>query len=42
MCSSAMGAREKTQGLTEFTRISSEVFYLTAENPTWKQGLFLC
>lgn len=40
MCSSAMRDGEKTQGLTEFTRIFSELFYLTAENPICKQGLF--
>lgn len=36
-----MRAREKTEGLTDFKRIFSEVFYFTVENLIWKKGLFL-
>lgn len=40
-CSCVMRAREKTEGLTDFTRIFSKVFCFTVENLTWKKGLLL-
>lgn len=34
--------REKTEGLTDFTRILSKLFYFTLENLIWKKTIFTC